>query len=223
MNILINGCSFLSNGHYKTHFKELVNADVVNLAKAGSCNRRIIRTTVDYIEQHPTVNLVILGLTFFDRQEIPILKYPKKEEGRWVSYNSRGLQGSFINRNDKLITGTYDQVDDYIQQRYRFDINEFYLDQLYTDLRLLIGYLNSREIGLCILNMCDKHHKKVSFGKSVMPLDFIANEFMETSGCRSPDEDKQLPFNARHHFEDDVLILVEYILKYIRENDIARI
>lgn len=222
MNILINGCSFLSNGHYETHFRELINAKVINLAKPGSCNRRIIRTTLEYVEKNP-IDLVILGLTFFDRQEIPILKYPNRVEGNWVSYNSMGLQGSFVNTTDELLNGTYNQIENFIRQRYKFDINEFYLDQLYTDLKLLSGYLSNSGIGLCVLNMCDKHHKTIKLGKSIMPLNFIANEFMENAGCKFPVEDQDLPINARHHFEGDVLVLVEHILKYIRENDIANI
>ena len=63
MKAVINGCSFMDNYHYAKQFSDLLGIETVNLARAGSCNRRILRTTVDYIEKN-SADIVILGLTF---------------------------------------------------------------------------------------------------------------------------------------------------------------
>ena len=95
MNVLLNGCSFMDNYFYKQHFNKLLNANTVNIARAGSSNRRIIRTTVEHIERNP-VDLVVIGLTFYDRQESPLVS----RADPWVSYNSQGMQAQFASADD---------------------------------------------------------------------------------------------------------------------------
>lgn len=219
MNILVNGCSFMDNWHYAHDLRRLLSADVINLAKPGSCNRRIIRTTVDHIQKNP-VDLVIIGLTFYDRQEGPFLVQPKEREGHWVSYNSQGLHGTFIESTDACEDATYKMVDDYVKDRYRFDIGPKYLEQLYLDIEMFTGYLCNKGIAYCIINMCDKHHNKEFSDPGIVPLSFIANEFMEGRGVQTVDADKSLPPNARHHYGPDTICFTEYVVDYIKKNNI---
>jgi hypothetical protein len=200
--------------YYGQHLNRLLSANTVNLAKPGSSNRRIIRTTVDYIEQNP-VDLVILGLTFYDRQESP---FKVDKEDPWVSYNSQGMQAVFSDPADFSSTTEHKLVGDYILSRYRYDINEHYLDSLYLDLRMLAGYLRNKGIEFCIFNTCDKHHKNIDLGLGFVPFSFIGNEYLEQNGSVCMEQDKDLPFNARHHYGDDVIILVKYLLDYINDN-----
>jgi hypothetical protein len=95
MKMLINGCSFMDNFHYTQHFKDVMGASVTNIARPGSCNRRILRTTMDYVENND-VDFVLLGLTFYDRQESPFVN----KSDPWVSYNSQGIQAVFSNVDD---------------------------------------------------------------------------------------------------------------------------
>jgi hypothetical protein len=215
MKLLLNGCSFMDNYYYKEYFTQGLGAETVNLAKAGSSNRRIIRTTVDYIERNQ-IDFVIIGLTFYDRQEIPILYDPKPVEGNWVSYNSQGFQGTFIDVTDQLKDSTYRMADEYVKSRYKFDINEYYIDQLYLDLRMLSGYLSSKGIKFCIFNTCDKHFKEDNLGPGFVPFNFIGNEYLENNGSVCLESDKNLPKNARHHYEKDVIILVNYLIDFIK-------
>lgn len=206
----------MDNFHYRELFGRALAANVVNIAKAGSSNRRIIRTTVDYIENNP-VDLVVLGLTFYDRQEIPILAQPKPREGHWVSYNSQGFQGTFIDTTDELIDATYRMGDDYVKTRYRFDINEHYLEQLYLDLRMFAAYCQTKNVKYCIFNTCDKHHRNVDLGPGFIPFSFIGNEYMEQNGVTCMEQDLVLPQNARHHYGEDAIILVKYLVDFIND------
>jgi hypothetical protein len=211
MNVLLNGCSFMNNYYYKQHFNKLLSANTVNIARPGSCNRRIIRTTVEYIEKNP-VDLVVLGLTFYDRQESPLLT---NKTDPWVSYNSQGMQAIFANADDFGSTVEHKEVDDYVKSRYRYDINNHYLKSLYLDLKMFCAYLRERAIQYCIINMCDKHHKNWPVDPGIIPLDFVANEYLEANGSLCMEQDKDLPANARHHYGEDVIILVEHLIKYV--------
>jgi hypothetical protein len=212
MNILINGCSFMDSYHYQNQFGQLLGGSAVNIARAGSSNRRIVRTTVEYIEQNP-VDLVVLGLTFYDRQESPL---KPQHVSPWVSYNSQGMQAQFASADDFSSSTEHKLVDDYVKSRYRFDINQHYVEQLYLDLKLLASYLRERSIEFCIFNTCDRHHQNVNLGAGFVPFTFIGNEYLEQNGSVCMEQDKDLPANARHHYGEDVIILVRYLVDHIK-------
>lgn len=211
MKVLLNGCSFMDNWHYGNYLKNTLSADVINLAKAGSSNRRIIRTTVDYLEE-TQVDIVILGLTFYDRQESP---FKIHNTDPWVSYNAQGMQAVFSAVEDFESLTAHKLIGDYILDRYRYDINHHYLDSLYLDLRLLTSYLLKRKIKFAIVNMCDKHHKNIDLGAGVVPLTFIGNVYLEENGVSCEEQDKQLQQNARHHYNKDATILIDYLIEFI--------
>ena len=199
---------------YTRHFDQLLGARTVNLAKPGSSNRRIIRTTVEYIERNP-VDLVVLGLTFYDRQESPL---KPQHANPWVSYNSQGMQAQFASAEDFSSSTEHKMVDDYVRSRYKFDINQHYVEQLYLDLKLLASYLRERSIEFCIFNTCDRHHQNVKLGPGFVPFTFIGNEYLEQNGSVCMEQDRNLPLNARHHYGEDVIMLVQYLVKFINDN-----
>ena len=211
MNVLLNGCSFMDNYFYKQHFNKLLNANTVNIARAGSSNRRIIRTTVEHIERNP-VDLVVIGLTFYDRQESPLVS----RADPWVSYNSQGMQAQFASADDFASTVEHKIVDDYVKSRYKFDINQHYRDQLYLDLKMFASYLRENSIKFCIFNTCDTHLHE-NLGEGFVPFTFIGNIFLEQQGSQCMEQDKDLPTNARHHYGEDVIILVQHLLGFIND------
>lgn len=214
MKVLVNGCSFMDSYFYTRHFDQLLGAQTVNLARPGSSNRRIIRTTVEYIERNP-VDFVVLGLTFYDRQESPLKPH---HANPWVSYNSQGMQAQFASAEDFDSSTEHKMVDDYVKSRYRFDINQHYVEQLYLDLKLLASYLRERSIEFCIFNTCDRHHQNVKLGPGFVPFTFIGNEYLEQNGSVCMEQDQKLPLNARHHYGEDVIMLVQYLVKFINDN-----
>lgn len=198
--------------YYREHFNQLLNANTVNIARAGSSNRRIIRTTVEHIEQNP-IDLVIIGLTFYDRQESPLVN----RADPWVSYNSQGMQAQFACADDFSNTTEHKLVDDYVKSRYKFDINQHYREQLYLDLKLFAAYCQTQNIKYCIFNTCDTHLYE-SLGPGFVPFTFIGNTFLEQQGSQCMEQDKDLPINARHHYNKDVIILVKKLIEYIDDN-----
>lgn len=198
----------MDNYYYQEQFGRLLKGTAVNIARAGSSNRRIVRTTVEYTEQNP-VDLVVLGLTFYDRQESPLL--PQYQDP-WVSYNSQGMQAQFASSADFTSTVEHKLVDDYVKSRYKFDINEHYRQQLYLDLKLLAAYLREQNIKFCIFNTCDTHLYETNLGPGFVPFTFISNIFLEQQGVVCMEQDKELPLNARHHYGEDVIILVKYLV-----------
>ena len=214
MNVLVNGCSFMDSYYYREHFNQLLGANTVNIAKPGSSNRRIIRTTVECIERNP-VDLVILGLTFYDRQESPL---KPQHANPWVSYNSQGMQAQFASAEDFSSTVEHKMVDDYVKSRYKFDINQHYVEQLYLDLKMFAAYLREKSIEFCIFNTCDRNHLNVDLGPGFVPFTFIGNEYLEKNGSVCMEQDKDLPINARHHYNEDVIILAKYLVNYINDN-----
>lgn len=198
--------------YYKQHFDKLLTANTVNIARAGSSNRRIIRTTVEYINNNP-VDLVVMGVTFYDRQESPLID----RADPWVSYNSQGMQAQFASAADFDSTAEHKMVDDYVRSRYRFDINTHYIEQLYLDLRMLAAYLKQQGIKFCIFNTCDRHLHE-SLGAGFVPFTFVGNVFLEQQGSMCMEQDKNLPINARHHYNEDVIILVKRLIEFIDDN-----
>lgn len=72
MNVLINGCSHTEasecdNGLGK-FLGKILNADVTNIAKGGGGNHRVLRTTMEHIENNK-VDLVIIGWSTHERFE----------------------------------------------------------------------------------------------------------------------------------------------------------
>jgi len=57
------------NNAYPCVLSRLVNAQIVNLAKPGSGNKRMIRTVIDYIAQGNAVDLVVVGWSSPGRME----------------------------------------------------------------------------------------------------------------------------------------------------------
>ena len=201
----------MDNYHYAAQFSDLLGIETVNLARAGSCNRRILRTTIDYIEKN-SADIVIVGLTFYDRQESPFVN----KLDPWVSYNSQGIQAVFSDLKDYQSVTEYKLLGEYVQDRYRYDINQHYIDHLFLDLKLFAGYLRNKNIKFCIFNTCDRHYGSTNLGPGFVPFDFIGNEYLEFNGCKYYAPDADLPANARHHYNEDVIILTKYLADHIK-------
>ena len=87
--LVINGCSYMvsyvrGHGHYDLADQlNIKNAE--SLAVNGSCNNRIIRTTLKDSYATTKKTFYIIGLTFLARGELPINEQQDPFEGRWLS------------------------------------------------------------------------------------------------------------------------------------------
>ena len=93
--LVVNGCSYMeSYASGKGHVDLARELGLINefklpaastLAIGGSCNNRILRTTLKHAAANPIPSLYILGMTFVSRTEIPILLELDQFEGRWTN------------------------------------------------------------------------------------------------------------------------------------------
>lgn len=90
--LVVNGCSYMhvysmGNGHVDLAEKLRMRTSV-KLAISGSNNSRILRTTLKDSYQTIEPTLYVLGMTFINRNELPILKCSNEEssfEGKWAN------------------------------------------------------------------------------------------------------------------------------------------
>ena len=92
--LVVNGCSYMKsyaigNGHGDLSL-QLGIQEYQSLAEFGSCNNRIIRTTLrdSFINSEPT--LYIIGMTFLSRYELPVNADRTDLDGKWLSFNNLG-------------------------------------------------------------------------------------------------------------------------------------
>jgi len=92
--LVTNGCSYMhvhaqGNGHL-----DLANCLNINnsesLALSGSCNSRIIRTTLQDCYTTTQSTLYVIGLTFFHRYELSVRQGDPTPDGKWVSFTGTG-------------------------------------------------------------------------------------------------------------------------------------
>lgn len=83
MKILFNGCSMVEMITLNTLpswevkiwpylLAEKLNLEYINIGKTMSSNRRIFKTTVDYLLTHNDIDVVFVGWTSMDRVELPL-------------------------------------------------------------------------------------------------------------------------------------------------------
>lgn len=233
MKLLVNGCSFIANGYeFRNLGRELGCNEFVNLAKGGSSNRRIVRTTIEYIEKNP-VDFVLLGLTFWDRQEGAFLQTQYNTDN-WVSYNAHGMQGLFAPDNAQFVfDNSRTIIEKYIQDRYRYEINLQYIDQILLDVIMLHSYLKVRNIRHVFFNSCEieyptyfdningLYRNSINQIKNIISLEsFVMNLYLYQLGAKyAPNESRWEP-HCIHYDGAEYRHINEYLLKYIQDNNL---
>ncbi len=231
MNLLLNGCSFSDNYYLVQNLaKQLGYDQAISLSKGGSSNRRIVRTTVEYLETHDDIGFVLLGLTFLRRHESALVDY-KKDQDRWIQYGSHGLQYHYLQETDTYKTHSLAQVEKFVQNLYDYDIDITYADQLITDLIMLSGYLKERQINHLFFNFCEYRYKDYFDNVSpryqkiaennlhIVPLDqFNANLFLRDHGAKYAEPEARWPEYARHYNGEEYIHLNNYFMRYLENN-----
>lgn len=71
--LLVNGCSHIAGSEADTNvgilFAKELGHDLVNIAEPGGGNQRILRSTIEYIEQNEKPDFVLIGWTTHERFE----------------------------------------------------------------------------------------------------------------------------------------------------------
>lgn len=230
--LLANGCSYmdlyaLGQGHGDLAAM-LGIARHESLALTGSCNARIIRTTLrDSYHNEPT--LYVIGTTFLARYDLPS-KIPRQDpDGRWLSYNNLGRP----TRECSLVP-LYSESS---QQQYA----EFWFKMLVQGKTDVAEDLQYR-----ILSMLDsliaRGHRAVIFNTAdrffldstnetqfallrqrsniVDGLKWCSVPWQFMQGAAYPPNDKPLPWDCRHVAAGHHKHLNQFLARFIADNDL---
>ena len=231
MKFVLNGCSFCANYWFASKLATSLGYDeFVNLSKGGSSNRRIIRSTMEYLQTNQ-VDFVLIGLTFWERQEGAFLN-TKKNSDNWVSYNAEGLQGLFAPPNTEFVFGTpRSLIEKYVKDSYKIDVNLVYFDQLVCDILMFSSYLSKKNIRHLFFNTCETEYKnyfenfndifknEIDDNVHIVPLEkFISNVYLHELGAKFDKVESRWDVNAIHYNGDEYIHINNYLLQYIKDN-----
>lgn len=229
--LVTNGCSYmhyhtLGNGHDDLA-NQLGILNVESLAMNGSCNSRIIRSTLRdcYTTDCPT--LYVIGLTFFHRYELSIRAGEPEPDGKWVSFT--GVGSNMFHDYEEHIT-TKD-LNTYAELYAKF----LYLNQAGMDLQWrilsLIDTLHYRGHRVVIFNTAEEGVDYWLVNNSKFDPMRMRKEIVDAllwksipwqldQGARWPSEDEVHPRDCRHVIPGDHRWLNEFLVNYINQNNI---
>jgi hypothetical protein len=165
-----NSCSFGAAGQqhavYSDHVAKNLDARLINQGKSGSCNRRILRTSLrDLIEikkQHTNVTALI-GLSFISRTELWQPWLPANDnDGHFSSIKVNDKKTNWSNQGliDTVVPNIYESVDHRIKDYYKQWLIHFNpeseLTNLLTDLIMFSSWAKLNKIQYKIFSNVDK-------------------------------------------------------------------
>lgn len=230
MKLVVNGCSYVWNYAQGNGHNDLANrlgiAESESIAKLGSSNNRIIRTTLKHSYQTTEPCFYIIGLTFADREEQPIGKIQTEFEGRWLS-----IQNGFL---DQHFDGHWTQADcdRYMEIKTKIALTDNRSDKLEDLMYRVLSMINdliSRGHQVLVFQQVNDHYDQCKsnakldhFNNSpyiINGLGWYAIPWQISQGARTQDDDR-IPVDIRHIHCDDYIYLNNFLENYIRKNDV---
>ena len=150
--LYVNGCSFTndpniyleSQNQYCDFFKEKYHFNVINRGVPGSCNRRIIRTTLRDCLEFGSSTFVIIQLTDIHRTEITA------DDNCWQNDDFFDPSQQEICQSIKLTDS--ELYKKYLSEKTKLIHDKHLFDELMVDLLLLTEFLKSRNIDYYVYN-----------------------------------------------------------------------
>jgi hypothetical protein len=197
MIIYSNSCSFGATNKNFPVYSEIIakdrNAQLINKGIPGSCNRRIIRTTLrDLNEIKDTDNIIaLIGLTFISRSEIWRPDLPAVDnDGHFYQIKPTqklSWQNGLINT---IVPDIHKKVDVEISDYYKEWIlhynRESQMTELCTDLVMLTGWLQSKGITYKIFSNVDKLEGSEYIGYNSPFINSLYNTILKDKGVIDP-------------------------------------
>ena len=195
MILYSNSCSFgaptKSHPVYSEIIAKTLKAQLINKAIPGSCNRRIIRTTLRDVNEIADDVLVLIGLTFISRSEIWRPDLPAVDnDGHF--YQIRPTQNvSWTNGlMDSIVPNIHEKVDPVVSEYYKEWIihynRESQMTELCTDLFMLIGWLRSKGIKYKIFSNVDKLEGSEYVGYNSPFISSLQDTILKDEGVIDP-------------------------------------
>jgi hypothetical protein len=166
MIVYANSCSFgippPSGPAYSEIIAHNVSASIINRAKGGSCNRRIIRSSLrDLIEIKQTSNkqiLALIGLSFFFRTELWQPNIPAVDNDG--NFHPVGIHTNHVIKTNDYYSGdvedAYSNTDPAIRDYYRqwliHESKEALITELITDIVMFSAWCRDNNIKCLIWN-----------------------------------------------------------------------
>lgn len=229
--LVVNGCSYAANycqgGGGQDLAARLGIGTVHNLSRPGSCNKRIIRTTIKDSFQTTQASLYIIGLTFLSRTELPILETTDQFEGGWLSV---GMTAP--NRSDYQENWNSSLVQRYIELQLQSQVHslEDRLEELVYQILSLVSDLDHRgHKALIFMQPADvaedllaqqKFERLTSCKNVIEGLAWKAIEYQTQAGARGVPGEEHVPANVRHVMPGDHKILNDFLENYIRTHQL---
>lgn len=207
---MVNGCSFTEgyslpnqNLAWPGRLGVLSNQSVINLALGGASNARINRTTLEYLTCNPAPDLVIIGWTHTQRDELSC------RQGQYLRLTTENC----------LVDSKNELPDDLSH------IHKFWATELNND------YINFRNWIYYVLHLQDYlETKKIKFLFFLALGENYINEFIKNSdialhladkSCQWRDRSRYLPCREIHSQYQELCELVNRInlSNWIFEND----
>ena len=232
--LVVNGCSYMQhyaqgNGHGDLAAQLGIQL-YHSLAGPGSCNSRIIRTTLrdSFANSHPT--LYVIGLTFLTRYELPVNLDRTDLDGKWLSFTTQGS----INPPGAIIDPCVSKKDLDLYQDIWLRINLASVDEWVEDLQYkllsMCHSLNSRGHGCIIFNTAEsvldyvlgqtKFQPMKSQREIIDGLAWRSIPWQLDQGATWPPADDHHDRNHRHVAIGQHYWLNQYLTNYIQEHKI---
>jgi len=228
--LVVNGCSYMhhySNGYgHRDLANELSISNVLSLALNGSCNSRIIRTTLKDSYQTSEKTFYVIGLTFLGRVELPVAKVINPFEGRWMSIQNTVDSGWWCN-NSIL---SMHELSQFVDFKLKTEINSIAdrLEQLMYQLLSMINDLISRGHQVLVFqnpsDIYDEYLNNNQFAQLTRCINIIdglkwkAIPWQVTQGIKFNPRDKNLDINIRHPLPGEHKFLNKFLIDYINKN-----
>jgi len=226
--LISNGCSYMDvyaqgNGHHELSVKlKILNSG--SLAKPGSCNNRIIRTTLkdSYLTKTPT--FYVVGLSFTNRHEIPVAT-PQDFEGRWV--NSRGILHEEKYYEHFWTTADTIKINDLFIKSEVYAKEDILEDLMYRILSMIVD-LKTRGHQVVVFQQPKEYSDELLDKQKFIPLknhvniinglSWSALNWQRQQGIKFNPKDKNLPEFAHHPLPGEHSSLNEFLFEYITKN-----
>ena len=238
-HLLINGCSYATVWHDTKQDKELaslLNADTIsNLGKSGSSNSRIFHSTMEFISKNPTVDFVILSLTFCTRFDAPWADTADRYDGYWINYSPGGIFESELPRMKNKNSAEMDKLNKYVQDRVVLDNGSEYTDRHLGEIIKFSAWFDSKNIKYCMFNAAEDIIKQsisanqlnpeklrwITENKKIIDIEnFISNQWMYDNGAKMNKQeiDNKVEPRWAHYGKDGYALLNNFLYNYINEN-----
>ena len=229
--LVVNGCSYMEsyaigNGHQELAAR-LGIGTAESLALAGSCNSRIVRTTLKDSYQNQEKTLYIIGLSFLGRTELPIADTGDPFEGKWISiqngHNPNHHYNDCWSRKDS---------EQFIELKLKAELYSIddYLEQLMYQILSMINDLNSRGHRAVVFRnpddiyvdrLADPRFTKLRNCVNIIDgLKWGSLEWQHTQGIEFDPRDNQLDVGMRHPMPGAHTPLNNFLFEYIKQNEI---